>query len=187
MKNIKISNTSHKKLAETGAKLGCGISGALEAILNQKQPVAPEVEMSAESPAQTERVEDIPIEKQEVETTMEAKDVREIFNAELAEREKAVELVRLQEAIKQRDEALANLGAALEAEKKKEPQLEDPFEHYKTCKEPGCHITRGFNALIENAQKPENLSDEQVKAAMQAHKIFEAPKRIEIVRGKAND
>ena len=56
----------------------------------------------------------------------------------------------------------------------------DPFEHYKTCKEPGCNITQGFNALIANAQKPESLKPEQVKAAMEHHKIFEAPERIVI-------
>ena len=185
MKNIKISNTSHKKLAETGAKLGCGISGAFEAILNQKQPLVSEVEMAAESPAQTERVEDIPTEKQEVETTMEAKDVREIIKAEEAERERNAELVRLQEAVKQKDAALADLDAALKAEKGKPPEV--PFEHFKACKEPGCHITKGFNALIENAQKPENLSVEQVKDAMKYHKIVEAPERIVIagLGGKA--
>jgi len=140
--------------------------------------IEPEISLAAESPAQTERVEDIPTEKQEVENTMEAKDVREIFNSELAERERSAELVRLQEAVKQKDAALADLDAALKAEKAKPPETISPLNHFETCKDPDCQITKELNALIARAQKPESLGVEAVKAAMKHYKIDEAPERI---------
>jgi len=112
--------------------------------------------------------------------TMEQNEIREVIKAERAEEKRAEEFKELQNTLAAREKSLAELADALKAAQEKEPEMIDPFEHYKTCKEPGCHITQGFNALIANAQKPESLTTEQIKAAMEHHKIHEAPKRIVI-------
>jgi len=111
---------------------------------------------------------------------MEVNEIREVFKAERAEEKRAEEFEELKNAVAERDKSLSELAEALKAAQEKEPEMIDPFEHYKTCKEPGCSITQGFNALIANAQKPESLSPEQIKAAMEHHKIAEAPERIVI-------
>ena len=111
---------------------------------------------------------------------MEQNEIREVIKAERAEEKRAEEFKELQNTLAAREKSLAELADALKAAQEKEPEMIDPFEHYKTCKEPGCHITQGFNALIANAQKPESLTTEQIKAAMEHHKIHEAPKRIVI-------
>jgi len=87
-------------------------------------------------------------------------------------------LERAEEVAAAEKERITNLDVALKEAQEKEPQMIDPFEHYKTCKEPDCFVTKGFNALIANAQKPESLTPEQVKDAMKHHKIDEAPERI---------
>jgi len=117
--------------------------------------------------------------KKEVKS-MEVNEVREVFKAERAEEKRAAEIEELKNALNARDESLSELNALLKAAQEKAPEMIDPFEHYKTCKDPDCSITKGFNALITNAQKPESLTPEQVKAAMENHKIFEGPERIVI-------
>ena len=117
--------------------------------------------------------------KKEV-SPMEVNEIREVFKAERAEEKRAEEFEALKNALAARDQSLSELADALKAEREKEPEMIDPFEHYKTCKEPNCNITQGFKALIANAQKPESLTPEQTKAAMEHHKIHEAPERIVI-------
>ena len=111
---------------------------------------------------------------------LEANEVREVFKAERAEEKRVAEIEELKNALNARDESLSELNALLKAAQEKAPEMIDPFEHYKTCKDPDCSITKGFNALITNAQKPESLTPEQVKAALENHKIFEGPERIVI-------
>ena len=111
---------------------------------------------------------------------MEVNEIREVIKAERAEEKRAEEFEKLQNAVASKDKSISELNADLKAEREKEPELEDAFEHYKTCKNPECRVTKGFNALIANAQKPESLTPEQVKAAMKYHKIFEGPARIVI-------
>ena len=114
---------------------------------------------------------------------MEANEIREVIKAERAEEKRAEEFEALKNALVEKDKSLSELAEALKAEREKEPEMEDAFEHYKTCKNPDCRVTKGFNALIANAQKPESLTPEQVKAAMEVHKIYEAPDRIVIAGG----
>ena len=114
---------------------------------------------------------------------LEANEVREVIKAERAEQKRAEEFEALKNALAAKDQSLSELAEALKAEREKEPEMEDAFEHYKTCKNPDCRVTKGFNALIANAQKPESLTPEQVKAAMEVHKIYEAPDRIVIAGG----
>jgi len=115
--------------------------------------------------------------------SMEANEIREVIKAERAEEKRAEEFEALKNALVEKDKSLSELAEALKAEREKEPEMEDAFEHYKTCKNPDCRVTKGFNALIANAQKPESLTPEQVKAAMEVHKIYEAPDRIVIAGG----
>jgi len=111
---------------------------------------------------------------------LEANEVREVFKAERAEEKRAEEFQALKNTLAAKEKSLSELADALKAAQEKETEMIDPFEHYKTCKEPGCRITQGFNALIANAQKPESLTPEQIKAGMEHHKIHEAPERIVI-------
>jgi len=114
---------------------------------------------------------------------MEQNEIREVIKAERAEEKRAAEFEELKSAVAAKDQSLSELAEALKAAQEKEPDMLDPFEHYKTCKEPDCWVTKGFNALIANAQKPESLTPDQIKAAMEVHKIHEAPDRIVISGG----
>ena len=189
MKTISCSQSTYDKISAHAKKMDCGLGKALDNIFRQEVSNAEnKADLSAEAVATTPQThsesppdDSIKPKQQKEAIAMEAQDnCPGCHKKELDLLEQRHKLEKAEEAAAAEREKNQSLDAALKAAQEKAPEMIDPFEHYKTCKEPDCAITKGFNALIANAQSPESLTSEQVKTAMKHHKIFEGPERIVI-------